>query len=509
MRQLTKKKYLYPFLAFVFSLLVAIYAIYFVYLSQVRYTASIVDRLADQQAHNLQKVVETDLQFIGAGANFYHATMPEDWHRFPVFADQIVSASQTLIALQWMPRVEYDQVADHVNKVRQTYPFYQVYTVPKDGPKTLGYIMPNQEPIYPASDVYPRTQDNYNALGYYSSRQRFELVLDGMRQTGQPSVSDKIRLLQDGLDRSLAKTGLLVYHPVFSATNQNELMGVVIGVIRSTKYFQSIVVRTATEQDLLVRVTDIGFDAEDDPILYQSENWQATSGIEVSKTVMLPNREWQVDFKLDHVISAKDRLVLIGVFIAGILIASLSSYIVWLLVRGQEHLELALGERTAELLYLVDHDTLTGIYNRRAFIRYLNDKVGADEPFSLTVFDVDRFKQVNDQYGHIAGDEMLCHVVRTVQKKLREGDIFVRTGGDEFCIISSITDRFELFNYLHGIGQTVANSVYDFDGLKIKCTLSIGAAIRRDENEEDILHASDAQLYKSKESGRDCVSIAE
>lgn len=509
MQYLTKKKYLYPFFAFIFSLLVTLYAVYFVYQSQFKYTVSLVDKLAEQQADNLQQVVESDLQFIGAGANFFHATQPEDWHRFPVFADQIVSSSQTLIALQWMPRIEHHQVAAHVEKVKRTYPFYEIYTVPKDGPKTLGYIMRNDEPIYPASDVYPRNQANFNALGYYSSRLRFQLVLDGIRETGQPSVSDKIRLLQDGFDRSLAKIGLLVYHPVFSAENAKELVGVVIGVIRSTKYFESIVVRTATEQDLLVKVTDKGFDAEDDPILYESNSWDVTSGIEITKRVVLPNREWIVDFKLDRKVTDNDRFVLIGIFMAGIVIACLSSYIVLLLIRDKEHLEVLLDERTEELQFLVDHDTLTGIYNRRAFSRYLTDKVSKQESFALVGFDVDKFKLINDHYGHVAGDEMLCHVARTVQGHLEPGDVFVRMGGDEFCIISHITDRYELFNYLDRIGRSVATSEYEFDGKMIQCSLSIGAAIRRLENEEDIMQASDAQLYKSKQAGRNCVSIAE
>ncbi|KJY84928.1 diguanylate cyclase [Vibrio galatheae] len=509
MQQLNKKKIIYPLLAFAFTSLLALYLVYFVYQSQVKYTVSLVDKLALQQAENLQQTVESDLQFIGAGANFFHATQAEDWHRFPIFADEIVSSSKTLIALQWMPRVEHDQIADHIAKVKQTYPFYQLYTVPKDGPKTLGYIMPNQEAIYPASDVYPRNPDNFKALGYYSSRLRFQLVLDSIAKTGHPNVSDKIRLLQDGLDRNLAKTGLLVYHPVFDADHSEKLLGVVIGVIRSTLYFESIVNKTATEQELLVKVTDLGFDAEDDPLLYQSEGWLETTGIEVTKMVTLPNRGWQVDFKLDKKATDNEQYVLIGIALAGLVIASLSSYIVLLLVRDQEHLEALLDIRTQELQFLVDHDSLTGIYNRRAFNRYLTDKVSQQTCFSLAVFDVDRFKLINDHYGHVAGDEMLRHVVAVVQKHLNKGDVFVRMGGDEFCIISQLVEREDLVRCLERIGQAVANSHYEFDGKLIQCSLSIGAAIRRTENEEDIMQASDAQLYKSKQAGRNRVSIAE
>ncbi|MCG9752942.1 sensor domain-containing diguanylate cyclase [Vibrio brasiliensis] len=509
MQRFTKKNFLYPFFTFTLSLLVAFYAVYFAYQSQLKYTISLVDRLAEQQAEGLQKVVESDLHFIGAGANFFHSTEPQDWDRFPVFAEQVVSSSQTLIALQWMQRVEKQDIPAHIQQIRQTYPEFDIYTVPKDGDKTSGYIMADNQPIYTASDVYPRSTENLRVLGYYSSRERFQRVLNNITRKGEPSVSDKVRLLQDGLDREIVKTGLLVYHPVFDLENDDELIGVVIGVIRTTKYFEAIVVRTATEQDLLVQVTDMGFDAEDDPILYRSPNWNQTQGIEITKRVVLPNREWLVDFKLDRQVTHNDSVVLAAIFVSGLTIACLLSYIVLLLVRDKEHLAVLLDERTEELQFLVMHDSLTGIYNRRAFSQYLRELVRTNQGFSLITFDVDRFKLINDHFGHVAGDEMLVCVAQIVQRHLADEDLFVRMGGDEFCILSTVTDKQQLGEYLNSIRCAVAELVHTHSGQRIRCTLSIGAAIRRDEGEEDIMQASDAQLYKSKQAGRNRVSIAE
>lgn len=509
MQLFSKKKWLYPSLTFLFSLLLTSYAVYFVYQAQLKYTLAQVEKLAEQQADSLQQVVENDLHFIGAGANFFHATQPEDWQQFSLFAQQVVANSTTLVALQWMPKVEKADIAQHVRRVKQIYPSFQLYTVPKDGEKTYGYVMPDNKAIYPASDVYPHSAANFNVLGYYSSRQRFQLVLDSIRDTGRPNVSDKIRLLQDGLDPDIPKTGLLVYHPVFDADGHNELIGVVIGVIRTTKYFESIIVRTATELDLMVKVTDLGFDAEDDPILYQSDGWNSTQGIDVSKRIVLSNREWMVDFKLAQKVTADDKIVLIGIFIAGLVIASLSGYIVLLLIRDKQHLEVLLDKRTQELQFLVDHDALTGIYNRRAFGRYLADKIIRSECFALVGFDIDNFKLINDRYGHIAGDETLRHVARTVESCLQEGDVFVRMGGDEFCILSSVTDRIELQAYLEQICDAVSTRKHRFEGQMVGCSVSIGAAVRRSESAEDIMQASDAQLYKSKHLGRNQVAIAE
>lgn len=491
------------------TVIVTSYAVYFAYQTQHEYTVSLVDNLADQQAENLQQIVESDLHFIGAGANFYHSTERADWDRFSVFADQLVAQSETLIGLQWMQKVEKAQVESHIAQVRKTFPNFDLYTVPKDGPKTKGYIMPNNEPIFVASDIFPRNEQNIALLGFYSSRLRFQLVLDGLLATGEPNVSDKVRLLQDGLDRTLKKTGMLVYHPVFDINNEDELVGVVVGVIRTTKYFEGLVQRSGAEQDLLIKVVDMGFDAEDDPVLYQSEQWEETSGIEITKRVTLPNREWLVDFKLAREITDNDKLVLKWISIAGLVIACLLSYIVLLLIREKEHLAVLLDERTQELQFMVDHDTLTGLYNRRAFNRILADLVQREQSFSLVGFDIDKFKMINDFFGHVAGDEMLMHVARIVQEQLAEDEVFVRMGGDEFCIISPKTDSAELFRYLNNIGRIVATSVHQFGDEKIRCTLSIGAAIRVLDSEEEILQAADAQLYKSKQAGRNCVTVAE
>tara|TARA_Y100001956_G_scaffold36846_1_gene36208 strand:+ start:1429 stop:2856 length:1428 start_codon:yes stop_codon:yes gene_type:complete len=475
----------------------------------LKYTNALFSNLAEQQAENLSQVLESDLHFIGAGANFFHATKPENWGQFHLFADELVSSSDTLIGLQWMQRVGKSELDSHITQVRETFPSFNLYTVPKDGPKTMGYIMPNGEDIYIASDIYPRSDANLNLLGFYSSRVRFQLILDGIRATGQPNVSDKVRLLQDGLDKSLEKTGLLVYHPVFDVESAEHLIGVVVGVIRTTRYFDNLISRTASGQQLLVKVTDMGFDAEDDPTLYESEGWNSGQGLEISKTIVLPNREWIIDFKLASRVTNNDRLVLISIGLGGLVIACLLGYIVYLQVRDKEYLSVMLDERTEELQFMVNHDALTGLRNRRAFNDRLSQVIAQEQCFALVTFDIDKFKVLNDSFGHVAGDEMLIHVANIVSENLVDGDLFYRIGGDEFCIISSVTECSKLYNYLNDIGRLVATSHHQYDIHKIRCSLSIGAVVRVSESEEDILKKADTQLYKSKKAGRNRVTVEE
>ncbi|MDF4797730.1 sensor domain-containing diguanylate cyclase, partial [Vibrio parahaemolyticus] len=353
------------------------------------------------------------------------------------------------------------------------------------------YILENNTPVYVATDIYPRTQANLSLLGFYFSRKRFDLIFDDISTNKRANVSDKVRLLQDGYDKSIPKSGLLVYHPVFDFENKN-LLGVVTGVIRSTVYFEELITKTATELEMSVRVEDLGFDASDDPFLFQSENWDRISGKVISRTIQLPNRQWRIDFKLSDAVSAWERSILTGTTIAGLLIAFLISYIVNLQSREKERLAEMLDIKTVELKRMAELDPLTQLLNRRVFNDNLLNQINSGKPFSLVGFDIDHFKVINDKYGHLAGDEALLHVTRLVNANLNAGDRFYRAGGDEFCILSTVTDTEELEAYLEKLRGIVASSSFDYEEASIICTLSIGAVVHHDEDPENLYHKMDA-----------------
>lgn len=502
------KRYSASIVAFITVIIVTAGMVGVAYKIQQRYTMTIFDTLADRQAESLKLAVENDLEFIGAGANFFHSVDKSYWTQFPYYAKQVVGSSESLIALQWMQRVEPSELESYLAKTRQTFPDFQIFTVPKDGEKTFGYILKDDAPAYVATDIYPRTATNLSLLGFYSSRLRFELILDDIITHDRANISDKVRLLQDGYDQSLEKTGLLVYHPVFSFDKQ-ELLGVVVGVVRSTAYFDQLITKTATELDMSVKVEDKGFDAYDDPLLFKSENWDALTGKIISRTIHLPNRDWVIEFKLSESVSAWERSVLYGTGIAGLVIAFLISYIVNLQSREKERLAVMLDNKTVELKRMAELDPLTQLLNRRVFNDNLLHYINSGVKFSLVGFDIDRFKLINDKYGHLAGDEALLHVTKLVNANLLDGDRFYRAGGDEFCILSRVTDKEELAVYLDKLRGIVASSPFEYENTPIICSLSIGAAVHKDEDPESLFHKMDVQLYQSKENGRNSVSIGD
>ncbi|CAK2632693.1 diguanylate cyclase [Vibrio crassostreae] len=495
-----------PLVVFSVSFLITVLCFILVALNQNRALNINLDSFATHQTLSLEAFIANDVAYIGSGANFFYSNDPENWDKFDRFAQQTINDSKSLIGLQWMQKVPADEIAEHTDKMKAKYPSYELYTIPKHEAKTYGYVL-DDEPIFVASDMYPNTEANNIVLGFYSSRERFKLVLDNIKHTRKANISDKVRLLQDGLDQDIPKTGMLVYHPVFEGESDN-LLGVVIGVVRTTYYFENLLASAVGDMDVYIRVTDTGFEAEDSPILFETEGYEAVSGHHITKTIELTNRDWKVDYKIDSCISFYGYLVLTGIVLVGTTISLLLAYIVNMQIREKERLYQMLDKRTEELRFLANHDSLTEVYNRRAFNKMLDKAIQRNEPFSLIGFDVDMFKGINDQFGHPAGDALLIHVIKLISVSLKEGDNLFRIGGDEFCIISSITTHEALDRYLQCILSTVSHSHCEHKGRQLSCTLSIGAAIRANENTEEILQKTDSMLYQSKSNGRNRVTIA-
>ncbi|MEX0614635.1 MAG: GGDEF domain-containing protein, partial [Methylophaga sp.] len=129
---------------------------------------------------------------------------------------------------------------------------------------------------------------------------------------------------------------------------------------------------------------------------------------------------------------------------------------------------------------------------------------------AILMVDIDHFKQVNDQYGHRAGDEVLVSVVRTLESNIRKDAFIGRYGGEEFLVLLPDTDVQQLELIAERLRRLVARGRYDYRGQMIEVTISIGAmAVTKDNFSEhdDPLLLADKALYTAKKQGRDCVVI--
>lgn len=173
-----------------------------------------------------------------------------------------------------------------------------------------------------------------------------------------------------------------------------------------------------------------------------------------------------------------------------------------------------LQNATSQLIDIAHLDALTKIPNRLSLNEFLENAfpTARNERTSLFVFmfDIDFFKHVNDTYGHSAGDKVLIHFTKIMNKQFRSADIFARYGGEEF--VAALPD-ISLENALQ-IGERALHSIQSDacvinDELTLKITVSIGISnIRPDDNSyEDILNRSDDALYEAKNSGRNCFRV--
>jgi diguanylate cyclase (GGDEF)-like protein len=161
-------------------------------------------------------------------------------------------------------------------------------------------------------------------------------------------------------------------------------------------------------------------------------------------------------------------------------------------------------------------DGLTKLYNRRIFDETLAQKVTCQDtnPVSLLLIDLDNFKQVNDTYGHQAGDHVLKTVARILKESCRGHDLVARFGGEEFAIIISQTQAATAHAVALRIKNRLEKNVFDFDNRQFKVTASIGLATCEKGSTiftSNLVKRADRALYQAKRTGKNkvCVSPAD
>jgi len=172
----------------------------------------------------------------------------------------------------------------------------------------------------------------------------------------------------------------------------------------------------------------------------------------------------------------------------------------------------ALRERAKELARFAFLDPASQVGNRsyleQQLSQHLDQFSTSGTPFGIMLADLDKFKEVNDNYGHAAGDAVLATIAKTMSNCLRSSDIVGRWGGDEFlAILPGITPPF-LANVSEKLRKLVAQSTIPVNDAAIHVTISMGAAmVAPGDSLESLLKRADGRLYTSKQSGRNRVSF--
>jgi diguanylate cyclase (GGDEF)-like protein len=166
-----------------------------------------------------------------------------------------------------------------------------------------------------------------------------------------------------------------------------------------------------------------------------------------------------------------------------------------------------------ELHELISKDPLTGLLNRRAIMKTLGDSIRQArryrELFSVVMIDIDNFKHVNDDYGHLIGDDVLETIGLILQRGLRETDHAGRYGGEEFIIVLSRADLNIALTLASRIHQAIMKTnIKDSEGGDIKVTASLGLTIYiAGDNKRSIIERADKALRMAKLAGRNRIRI--
>lgn len=174
-----------------------------------------------------------------------------------------------------------------------------------------------------------------------------------------------------------------------------------------------------------------------------------------------------------------------------------------------------LQEANQKLEILSTRDSLSGLYNHRHFFDSLNiqknivsrqKEHGLESEFSVLFLDIDCFKTINDNYGHLVGDLIIKSLADLFTSSTRLSDTCYRIGGDEFAIILINTNLRSARKVAEKLRHLVEESIFEVNNLKLKITLSIGSASSSEcESVEEIVALADSRLYYSKDHGRNQV----
>ena len=168
-------------------------------------------------------------------------------------------------------------------------------------------------------------------------------------------------------------------------------------------------------------------------------------------------------------------------------------------------------ERGRQLEYLVDHDSLTGLYNRRWFERELAREVERakryETPAAVLLIDLDHFKDINDSLGHQAGDDLLKGVAGLLKQRVRRADVLARLGGDEFALLLPQTPAAHAEIVADEIVKTLSRRMAVSAEQSVVVTASVGVALSDGLTETELLAYADLAMYEAKQAGRNRFAV--
>jgi diguanylate cyclase (GGDEF)-like protein len=257
-------------------------------------------------------------------------------------------------------------------------------------------------------------------------------------------------------------------------------------------------------------------------LLYQSESSEgsvpADSAQSVSATeyMVVAGHNWTLSLKSQDLFALRyGRSLTTEIAVAGSILSLILAMLAWQMIHGRaEALRLA-AAMTEELRDMAQHDLLTGLPNRALFSDRLGQELARAKRqngrFAMVFIDLDHFKPINDNFGHVVGDQVLKMVAQQLQQSVRAADTVGRIGGDEFVVLLAQLSASEAILALAEKLRLSLKHPFVVDGhtLCISCCVGVAVYPQNGADAVSLTKSADEAMYRAKEAGRDCVRLSE
>ncbi len=471
-----------------------------------------VEQLSDEAAVDLVSNLDRHQESLEGLRGLVDASEEVTAEEFAIYTDDVLLRSPNLQALSWNPLVEGDELEAFIASQRSQPGLADFTVTERDADGNL--VPVGVRPEYVVVAYIEPIESNRGALGYdiYSNPAR-ALAIDTARDTGLPIGTAPIDLVQE----SGTQKGMLALLPVYDggtdpgneAARRATLRGFTVGVYR----LEDLLAETyadSTWDDVEIGLVDVT-DAANPVVIADLQPRNTPDVDEISgaptattRPIDVYGRSWELTVHpTANAVNDTSKVLTITLLLAALAVAFLLEVLL-LLLSGME----ARARREAEISsYEASHDPLTGLSNRRAFVRDFERLLDEREHTTTDILlfcDLDGFKKINDTGGHSAGDEMLTAVARALRERVRHDDLVARMGGDEFAVLLKDCSLVDGLPIAEEIVRAIQEVRITTPAGELGLGISIGLATVNPTSGESLdehLRQADAASYEAKASG--------
>lgn len=341
------------------------------------------------------------------------------------------------------------------------------------------------------SDVYPRTgNESIIGMNFFTDGPGNKEAMSA-KETGRLVLGGPFTLRQGG-------EGLVGRMPVYidTRTEKHKFWGLVSVTLKFPQILEEARLDLLSKQGFSYKLWRINPDTGEQQIIDSDFSQDAANYHFVDNHIRILNADWHL--KIWPIKSWFNYPENISLIIASFFISVLVLFV------KQNNFDLARMRTSLEIL--AQHDQLTGIFNRRWFMEISSINLDRSRRHKkecfVILFDLDNFRNINDTYGHLAGDDILVQTALSIKTKIRPYDVFARYGGEEFIISIFDTEYKIVINLAERLRSAIENENFLYENIGLKVTASFGVARITDYNLKRAIQAADEALYSAKRFGR-------